>query len=150
VKHVQSFKEFLIEGIMPPSNTYPFKDEDEEYVEDDGSLLSVNYIFETPKNKYRVTFYSGEYPASAKKFDLSFGLDKGSFNKLDTFQMTGEGNVRSILKTIAVIVEEFLYEYDWAAKHVVIDATDEKRRRLYKELIPQYLSTSALRKVTIK
>ena len=80
--------------------------------------------FTTPNNTYRVEFYSGEYNPESKTFDLSFGVDKGELNTIDTFQMTGEGNARKIFKTILDIVEDFINKED--VEKIVVDGTDEK------------------------
>ena len=121
---------------------YAFKQEDEEY-DDEDNLLVAEYTFRSPTQQYKVVFYSGEYSSDDGKFDLSFGIDRGSFNKIDTFQMTGEGNVRTIIKTVAAIVKQFLH--DWGHdKTVIIDATDEKRRKLYKVLFPKYLPSTIM------
>jgi hypothetical protein len=145
MKHIQTFEDFINESLEKP---YPFREEEEQY-DDEDELLTAEYTFNSPTQQYKVVFYSGEYRAEEGKFDLSFGLDKGDFNKIDTFEMTGEGNVRTLLKTITTIIEKFLDSYGYD-KTVIIDATDEKRRRLYKTLIPQYLSAKAKRNVEIK
>lgn len=139
----------LLENIQQ-NTIFPFQEYDKSYDENDNSLLSVDYIFNTPKNKYKVIFYSGEYSPEDKTFDLSFGINTGELNKLNTFQMTGEGNVRAILKTVAAIIEDFLNTYSKEANTIIIDATDEKRRRVYKTLFPKYLSSNVLSKVIIK
>ena len=63
--------------------------------------------------------------------------------------MTSEGNVRAIVKTLASIIELFLKDYKNEAEWIVIEGTDEKRRRVYKALFPKYLSPSTLSKVKI-
>jgi hypothetical protein len=97
-----SLNENLNDGL------YPFKVTDKTYDDEDDSLITVEYGFQTPNHKYRVNFYSGEYGPEEKKFDLSFGVNTGEFNKIDTFQMTGEGNARKIFKTIRNIIEDFI------------------------------------------
>jgi hypothetical protein len=128
---------------------YPFKEGEVQYDEIEGSLLAVDYFFNTPQNKYKVTLYSGEYSVEDKTFELAFGIDRGTFNALDTKQMTSEGNVRAIVKTLASIIELFLKDYKNEAEWIVIEGTDEKRRRVYKALFPKYLSPSTLSKVKI-
>jgi hypothetical protein len=128
---------------------YPFKKGEVQYDEIEGSLLAVDYFFSTPQNKYKATLYSGEHLPEDKIFALSFGVDKGMFNALDTSQMTGEGNVRVIIKTLADIIESFLKDHKNEVKRVDIEGTDEKRRRVYKALFPKYLSPSTLSKVRI-
>jgi hypothetical protein len=145
MKNLKSFESFIGESN---EHHYPFIEEEDTY-DDDGELISVDYIFNTPTQQYKVVFYSGEYSAEEGKFDLSFGIDRGYFNKLDTFEMTGEGSVRTLIKTIAAIIEEFLYNWGYD-KTVIIDATDEKRRRIYKILLPQYLSPQAKQNIQIK
>lgn len=128
-------------------DSYPFREIDQSYDEDDDSLISVDYKFNTPKNQYKVTFYSGEYSPEDMKFDLSFGIDKGELNKIDTFQMTGEGDVRAIIKTISNIIVDFLNNYE--ASKIIISGTSEKRNRVYKALLPKYLDSNVLNKITI-
>lgn len=116
--------------------SYPFRDANQVYSEIDDSLLAVDYKFNTPNYPYKVSFYSGEYNPEDKTFSLSFGIDKGEFNKLDTFQMTGEGNAMAILTTVVEIIKEFLYQYeDEGAETIVINPTDEKRRRVYQMIL---------------
>ena len=130
--------------------SYPFKDIDQTYDEYDNSLLSVDYTFNTPSQPYKVSFYSGEYQPEDKTFDLSFGIDKGDGYKLDTFQMTGEGNAIKILSTVAEIIKDFLSQYgDEGAEKIVIDPTSEKRRKIYQMLLPK-LSSDISSKVKIK
>ena len=114
------------------SKLYPFKIKDKTYDENDNSLITVEYNFTTPSNTYRVEFYSGEYNPEAKTFDLSFGVDRGELNTIDTFQMTGEGNARKVFNTVLNIVEDFIDKED--VKKIVVDGTDEKRKRIYKTL----------------
>lgn len=116
--------------------SYPFRDANQEYSEIDDSLLAVDYKFDTPNYPYKVSFYSGEYNPEDKTFDLSFGIDKGEFNKLDTFQMAGEGNAMVILTTVVEIIKEFLYQYeDEGVETIIIKPTSEKRKRVYQAII---------------
>ena len=129
---------------------YPFRNTDQTYDENDNSLLSVDYKFKTTTTPYKVTFYSGEYQPEDKTFDLSFGVDKGEGYKLDTFQMTGEGDAMAILSTVSKIIEDFLYQYeDEGAETIVINPTSEKRRKVYQLLISR-LPSDILSKVIIK
>ena len=121
-----------LEEAIVDSKLYPFKVTDRTYDEEDNSLITTEYKFTTPNNTYRVEFYSGEYNPESKTFDLSFGVDKGELNTIDTFQMTGEGNARKIFKTILDIVEDFINKED--VEKIVVDGTDEKRKRIYKIL----------------
>jgi hypothetical protein len=114
------------------TNSYPFKVTDKTYDDEDNSLITVSYELTTPDNSYRVEFYSGEYSPEAKKFDLSFGVNTGDLNTIDTFQITGEGNARKIFKTILNIVEDFINKED--VEKIVVDGTDEKRKRIYKAI----------------
>jgi hypothetical protein len=114
------------------TNSYPFKVTDKTYDDEDNSLITVSYELTTPDNSYRVEFYSGEYRPEAKTFDLSFGVNTGDLNTIDTFQMTGEGNARKIFKTILNIVEDFINKED--VEKIVVDGTDEKRKRIYKAI----------------
>ena len=134
---------------LDQETAYRFIEAGVQYDDIDGSLLVVDYNFNTPQNRYKVTLYSGEYPPQDKIFVLSFGIDKGIFNALDTSQMTGEGNVRAIIKTLANIIELFLKDYKNKVKRIDIEGTDEKRIRVYKALFPKYLSPSAMTKVKI-
>ena len=128
---INNFTDSLNESTVD-SKLYPFKIKDKTYDENDNSLITVEYNFTTPSNTYRVEFYSGEYNPEAKTFDLSFGVDRGELNTIDTFQMTGEGNARKVFNTILNIVEDFIDKED--VKKIVVDGTDEKRKRIYKTL----------------
>ncbi len=119
-----SLNEAIVGGKL-----YPFKVTDRTYDEEDNSLITIEYKFTTPNNTYRVEFYSGEYNPEAKTFDLSFGVDKGELNTIDTFQMTGEGNARKIFSTILNIIENFIDTED--VEKIIVDGTDEKRKRIY-------------------
>jgi hypothetical protein len=114
------------------TSTYPFEVTDRTYDDEDDSLISVSYELTTPYNSYKVEFYSGEYSPESKKFDLSFGVNIGYLNKIDTFQMTDEGNAKKIFNTILNIVEDFINKED--VKKIVVDGTDEKRKRIYKAI----------------
>jgi len=134
---------------LDQETAYSFKKGEVQYDDADDSLLAVDYNFNTPQNKYKATLYSGGHLPEDKIFALSFGVDRGMFNALDTSQMTGEGNVRAIIKTLADIIELFLKDYKKEAKRVVIEGTDEKRKRVYRALFPKYLSPSTMAKVKI-
>ena len=110
-------------------------------------LIDVEYTFKTKENKYKVVFSSKE---KAGEFELSFGIDAGDFNKIDTFQMTGEGDVRNILQTIAKIINEFYYQYNKEINKIIIKGTDEKRSRIYKQFLPKYLNSEVMEKTEIK
>lgn len=112
--------------------TFPFQIKDKQFDEEDNSLISVDYTFDTPTKTYRVVLNSGEYGPEDGIFDLSFGVDKGDFNKIDTFQMTGEGSVRKVISTIVKIIEDFINKFD--VNKVKASATTEKRQRVYKAL----------------
>lgn len=126
---------------------YPFSKYDVIYDDEDNSLIDVEYTFKTKENKYKVIFSSKE---KAGEFELSFGIDAGDFNKIDTFQMTGEGDVRNILQTIAKIINEFYYQYEKEINKIIIKGTDEKRSRIYKQFLPKYLNSEVLEKTEIK
>lgn len=126
---------------------YPFSKYDAIYDDEDNSLIDVEYTFKTKENKYKVVFSSKE---KAGEFELSFGIDAGDFNKIDTFQMTGEGDVRNILQTIAKIINEFYYQYEKEINKIIIKGTDEKRSRIYKQFLPKYLNSEVLEKTEIK
>lgn len=131
------------------NESYQFKQGDVDYDEMDNSLLSVTYTFNTPDNPYRVVFYSGEYKPEDMKFELSFGIDKGETYALDTKQMTGEGNVRELVKTLAEIITEFIQKFSRQVNLVLIEGTDDKRKRVYKALFPKYLPSNIMQKVEI-
>ena len=132
-------------GFAPIKEIYQFKVSDKNYDEEDNSLISVDYEFSTPDNDYRVEFHSGEYNPEAKTFDVSFGLDKYG-SKLDTFQMTGEGNALSILKTIVDIIKDFTNRFE--VNKLVIDPTSEKRGKVY-SMILKALPQDILNKVKL-
>jgi len=115
--------------------------------DEDNSLLDVEYTFKTNKNKYKVVFSSKE---KAREFDVSFGIDTGAFNKIDTFQMTGEGDARNILQTLAEIINKFYNQYNKEVDKIVISGTDEKRSRVYKQFLPKYIDPKIMQKIEIK
>jgi hypothetical protein len=130
---------------------FPFKEHDIMYDEiDEDSILSVDYKFTTPDNQYTVSFYSGEYMPEDKTFDISFGLDKGYGYKLDTFELTGEGRIYSIIQTLCKIIEEFVEDYGDYVEKLNVEGTNEKRSKIYKVLIPKYLDPAIMQMVTIK
>jgi len=130
---------------------FPFKEHDVMYDEmDEDSILSVDYKFTTPDNQYTVSFYSGEYMPEDKTFDISFGLDKGYGYKLDTFELTGEGRIYSIIQTLCKIIEEFVEDYGDYVEKLNVEGTNEKRSKIYKVLIPKYLDPAIMQMVTIK
>jgi hypothetical protein len=127
---------------------YSSSESDVIYDEEDDSLLDVEYTFSTVKNTpYRVVFSSKEKP---RNFNLSFGIDTGRLNKIDTFQMTGEGDAKNILETVAEIVNEFYNEYSNEIDKIIISGTDEKRTRIYKQFLPKYIDPKIMSKIQIK
>ena len=126
---------------------YPFSEHDTVYDDEDNSLIVVEYIFKTNQTQYRVIFDSKE---KAREFEVSFGLDAGDFNKIDPFQMTGEGDAKNILETIAKIINDFYNQYEEEIDKIIIAGTDEKRRRVYKLFFPKYLKPEVLEKTEIK
>ena len=130
-------------------NSYQFEDTDQIYDESDDTLLAVDYTFNTSTSPYKVTFYSGEYKPEDKTFDLSFGVNKGNMYKLDTFQMTGEGNALKILSTVIEIIKDFLYQYDDEVEKIVINPTSEKRRKIY-QILTSKLPSDILSRIEIK
>lgn len=126
---------------------YPFSKHDIIYDDEDNSIIDVEYVFTTEKNKYKIVFSSKE---KAKEFEVAFGVNRGDTHKLDTFQMTDEGNVRNILQTIAEIINEFYSQYKEEINKIVISGTDEKRSRVYKQFFPKYINSKTMQKVEIK
>ena len=137
------FADLLTESL------FPFHEDGSTFDEMDDSLLAVDYVFETPDNSYTVSFYSGEYNPEDKTFAISFGEKPQLHHKLDTFKMTGEGRVYSIVQTICKIIEEFVSEYGDDVESLVIDPTSDKRGRVYRELIPKYIDPAIMKMVTI-
>lgn len=125
--------ELYDENSANDTDIFKFQITDKVHDEGDNSLITVEYKFNTPEDTYRVEFYSGEYDSEAKIFDLAFGLDREGSYKLDTFQMTGKGQVKKILQTLTAIIQDFLTKFD--IEKVNIFPTDEKRRRVYKAVI---------------
>lgn len=132
-------------GYAPVKESYQFKVSDKNYDEEDNSLISVDYKFSTPDNDYRVEFYSGEYSPKSKTFDVSFGVDKYG-SKIDTFQMTGEGNALSILKTIVNIIKDFTKRFE--VNKLVINPTSEKHKKIYSMMLKS-LPSDILSKVEL-
>jgi hypothetical protein len=146
MKHIYTFEDFINESLEKP---YWFMSNDIKWDSGYGKAKYVDYLFNSPTQKYKVALYAMKSAGDEGKFDLVFGLDRGT-SFIDACQMTGEGNVRTIIKTVASIIERFLNDWGYD-KTVVIDATDEKRRRLYKELFPKYLPAKILsNKIIIK
>ena len=127
-------------------SAYPFSEYDSTYDEEDNSLITVEYIFKTKKNKYKVHLSSME---KAREFEVSFGVDTGELNKIDTFQMTGEGDAKNILETVAKIINDFYYQYEEDIDKIIIDGTNEKRRRVYKLFFPKFINPETLRVIEI-
>ena len=127
-------------------STYPFAEHDVLYDDEDNSLLVVEYTFKTKQNNYKVIFDSKQ---KEREFELSFGVDTGELNKIDTFQMTGERDAKNILETISEIINDFNYQYEEEIDKIIIDGTDEKRRRVYKLFFPKFISPEALKKIEI-
>jgi hypothetical protein len=127
--------------------SYPSSKYDIVRDEEDNSLISVDYTFKTKENKYRVEISSME---KAGDFDVSFGLHTGDFHKIDTFQMTGEGDAKNILETVCSIINKFYYEYKKYINKIIIKGTSEKRSRIYKEILPKYIDPEVLQKIEIK
>jgi len=126
---------------------YPFSEYDTTYDEEDNSLITVEYTFKTKKNKYKVNLSSIE---KARDFEVSFGIDTGGFNKVDTFQMTGEGDAKNILETVAEIINDFYKQYEEEINKIIIKGTDEKRSRVYRAFLPKYLNPEVKEKTEIK
>ena len=128
-------------------SSYPFLEYESTYHEEDNSLITVEYTFKSKKNNYKVVMNSIE---KEREFEVAFGINTGEFNKIDTFQMTGEDDVRNILQTIAEIINDFYYQYEEEIDKIIIDGTDEKRRRVYKHFFPKLLNPDVIKKTEIK
>jgi len=115
--------------------------------ENDNSIISVNYYFNTDKNKYEVIFNSFEKP---RVFNVEFGVDKGETYALDTDEMTGEGKALTILSTIADIINLFLQNYSEKYDKIIISGTNEKRKQVYRKFFPKKINPEYLDKVEIK
>jgi hypothetical protein len=127
--------------------SYPSSKNDVVRDEEDNSLITVEYTFKTKENNYRVEISSME---KAGDFDVSFGLYTGDFSKIDTFQMTGEGDAKNILETVSSIINKFYYEYKKYINKIIIKGTSEKRSRIYKQILPKYIDPEVLQKIEIK
>jgi len=127
--------------------TYLFSEPDVTYDEQDNSIITVEYTFKTKENKYRVVITSIEKP---REFEVSFGVDTGAYNKIDTFQMTGEGTAKNILETVASIVNDFYSKYRGEVDNIVIKGTNEKRSNVYKQFFPKYLDKKTMEKTQIQ
>jgi hypothetical protein len=127
--------------------SYPSSKHDVVRDEEDNSLITVEYTFKTKENKYRVEISSME---KAGDFEVSFGLDTGDFHKIDTFQMTGEGDAKNILETVSSIINKFYYDYKKDINKIIIKGTSEKRSRIYKQILPRYINPEVLKKIEIK
>ena len=128
-------------------SVYPFLKYDITRDEDDNSIITVEYTFDTKENEYKVIFNSKEKEG---EFELEFGLNTGDLNKIDTFQMTGEEDARNILQTIAKIMNTFYSQYKQYIDKIIVSGTDEKRRRVYKAFLPKYLNPEVKEKTEIK
>lgn len=146
IDKVEDVQEDEKNKLDPVKENYEFKISDKDYDSEDNSLITVEYKFSTPDNTYRVEFYSGEYSPKSKIFDVSFGLDKGYNYKLDTFQMTGEGNASSILKTVVNIIIDFTNKFE--VNKLVINPTSEKREKVY-SIILKSLPSNILNKIEL-
>jgi hypothetical protein len=123
---------------------YPFSEYDVMYHEEDNSLIDVEYTFQTKENTYKVIFSSKE---KEREFEVAFGVDTGDFNKVDTRQMTGEGDARNILQTMADIINDFYYQYSEDIDKIIIKGTNEKRSRVYKQFLPKYINPEVMSKI---
>ena len=135
--------------ILLEQQGYQYKEDvpQRSYSEEDDTLMSADYLFNTDKHKYRVTITSFEYNSDDKEYDLVFGVDRGIFNAVDTLQLTNEGNIRAIIATLSNIIYQFITEHK--ANIIHIEGTDDKRKRVYKALFPKYLDPSIRSKVHI-
>lgn len=114
--------------------------------EEDNSLVAVEYKFKVDENEYKVVFSSKE---KAREFDVSFGIDTGAFNKIDTFQMTGRGNARKVLEKVGETINIFYDKYKDEINHMIISGTSEKRNNFYKKYIHQFVDKNAMSKIKV-
>jgi len=63
-------------------------------------------------------------------------LYKDQGYKLDTFQLTGEGKVYSIVQTICKIIEEFVQEFGDDVEKLNIEGTSQERSNFDYYLTP--------------
>ena len=128
-------------------NNYPVSKPQIERDEEDNSIISVSYHFNTDKNRYEVVFNSFERP---RVFEVEFGVDKGETFGLDTDEMTGEGKALSILSTTASIINSFLQNFSEEYDKVVISGTNKKRKEVYRKFFLKKINPEYLEKVTIR
>lgn len=133
-------------NILLESN-YPISKPQITRDEEDNSIISVSYYFNTDKNKYEVIFNSFEKP---RVFEVEFGVDKGETYALDTDEMTGEGKALSILSTTADIINLFLQNFPEEYDKIVISGTNDKRKEVYRKFFPKRINSKYLDKVEIK
>lgn len=133
--------DILLESNYPISKPQITRDEE------DNSIISVSYYFNTDKNKYEVIFNSFEKP---RVFEVEFGVDKGETYALDTDEMTGEGKALSILSTTADIINLFLQNFPEEYDKIVISGTNDKRKEVYRKFFPKRINSKYLDKVEIK
>ena len=133
--------DILLESNYPISKPQITRDEE------DNSIISVSYYFNTDKNKYEIIFNSFEKP---RVFEIEFGINKGETYALDTDEMTGEGKALSILSTIADIINIFLQNFPEEYDKIVISGTNDKRKEVYRKFFPKKINSKYLDKVEIK
>ena len=133
--------DILLESNYPISKPQITRDEE------DNSIISVSYYFNTDKNRYEVIFNSFEKP---RVFEVEFGVDKGETYALDTDEMTGEGKALSILSTTADIINLFLQNFPEEYDKIVISGTNDKRKEVYRKFFPKRINSKYLDKVEIK
>jgi hypothetical protein len=133
-------------NILLESN-YPISKPQITRDEEDNSIISVSYYFNTDKNRYEVIFNSFEKP---RVFEVEFGIDKGETYALDTDEMTGEGKALSILSTIADIINLFLQNFPEEYDKIAISGTNDKRKEVYRKFFPKKINSKYLDKVEIK
>ena len=114
---------------------------------DEDGLVFVEYRFIVGETTYRVEISSMDTPGY---FEASFGVHGGDFNKIDTFELTGEGRAQTILHTVAEILNNFYSRYKAEVEAIEIAGTSEKRSRIYKNFLPRYLSSDVSKVVIFK
>jgi len=148
------FKQIIREEInkILKEEIFKFYNVDESWDEEDDSLISAEYEFKTPNNLYIVTLNSFNY--SPGYFELLFKTKKLTKEEIDPkyLEKTNENKVISVIQTISKIIDDFINEYGEREEinKIYIKGTDEKRKKIYNQLFPKYISPKNLSKIDIE